>query len=297
MLKGSFVPSGGRARHGAPPRARRGPGALGLALGLVLFAGPTRTAPPPAHMHAPPARPAADTAAGAPAAMPFREGETLTYQVTLGPLGTVGHGSLAVAGVDTVRGVQTYRLQMRLRGGIPLAHVNDSMESWVDPESFHSLRFHQDLHEVNYRKTRTLDFYPTRMRWIDDRGASGKLGSDRPLDDISFIYFARTLPLRVGRTYTYNRYFSPNGNPVTLKVLRRDTVNVPAGRFATIVVRPIIRTKGLFGRGGRAELYFTDDSRRLLVQMKSHVPIIGSLGLQLVGYTPGAPSVVHAAGR
>lgn len=221
--------------------------------------------------------------------MPFHTGEEMTYNVTLSPFGKVGHGSLLVVGRDTVRGVPTYRVRMTVKGGILFAHVNDEMESWVDPVGFHSLRFHQDQQEVNYKRNRTLEFYPAEMRWVSSSGKSGELATDRPLDDVSFLYFARRLPLQVGETYTFDRYFDKAGNPVILKVLRRDTVTVPAGRFPTIVVQPIIQTKGLFSKGGKAELYFTDDAQRLLVKMKSDVPIIGSLGLELTGYTPGEP--------
>lgn len=218
---------------------------------------------------------------------PFGVGEEATYKVTLGPFGQVGRGSMEVAASDTVRGVETYLLRMKLKGGLLFAHVDDEMESWVEPGDFQSVRFYKNLHELNYKKKDTLSFYPSRMRWVGSDGKSGKLGSERPLDDISFIYFARLLPLEVGHTYTFNRYFKPDGNPVVLHVLRRDTVTVPAGRFATIVVQPVIQTKGLFGKGGKAELYFTDDAQRLLVKMKSEVPIIGALGLELTSYTPG----------
>jgi hypothetical protein len=62
---------------------------------------------------------------------------------------------------------------------------------------------------------------------------------------------------------------------------------VPAGKFNTIVVQPIIKTRGLFSEGGRAEVYFTDDDRRILVQLKSKVKILKSLDMTLDGYTPG----------
>jgi hypothetical protein len=97
----------------------------------------------------------------------------------------------------------------------------------------------------------------------------------------------RTLPLEVGKTYTFNRYFKEDGNPVTVKVLRRQKVTVPAGTYNTIVVQPIIKTKGLFSEGGQAELYFTDDERRILVQLKSKVKVLRSLDMNLTGYTPG----------
>jgi hypothetical protein len=61
---------------------------------------------------------------------------------------------------------------------------------------------------------------------------------------------------------------------------------VPAGTFHTIVIQPSIKTKGLFSEGGEAELYFTDDDRRMLVMLNSKLSI-GSLKLQLQSYVPG----------
>ena len=105
----------------------------------------------------------------------------------------------------------------------------------------------------------------------------------------------RKRPLEVGATYEFNRYFKDDGNPVTVKVLRREKVTVPAGTFNTVVVQPIIRTGGLFGEGGEAEVYFTDDWRRILVKMTSKVPVIGRLGLRLVSYESGRPARGGAA--
>ena len=45
----------------------------------------------------------------------------------------------------------------------------------------------------------------------------------------SFLYFLRTIPLDVGETYTFDRYFRPDRNPVTIKVLRTERIRV-AGR-------------------------------------------------------------------
>ena len=72
-----------------------------------------------------------------------------------------------------------------------------------------------------------------------------------------------------------------------LKVLRKETIEVPAGTFNTVVVQPIIQTDGLFGQGGEAEVFFTDDERRILVHMRSKVPWVGSLSLHLRSYEPG----------
>lgn len=234
-----------------------------------------------------PAQVGADSA-GRPAAVPFGPGERLEYSVSLG-IFHVGSGSFRVGGIDTVRGHPTYRLEMRLHGGTMFVKVDDNMTSWLDVNTLVSRRFQQDNKEYRYERHRTLEFFPEEKTYFQpDKNEHGSIATDQPLDDISFLYFARTLPLEVGQTYTLDRYFDKAGNPVTIKVLRRDTVTVPAGTFHTIVVQPVIQTKGLFGQGGRAEVYFTDDSRRLVVQVRSHVPVVGSLNMYLKSWTPGA---------
>jgi hypothetical protein len=170
--------------------------------------------------------------------------------------------------------------------------VDDTFESWIDVHGLFSRRYHQDQKEVRFERQRKFDFFPERRTFRrTDTGETGTLPTDRPLDEVSFLYYARTLPLRVGETYTLNQYFRDDGNPVVLRVLRRETVRVPAGTFNTIVVQPVIRTRGLFGEGGQAEVFFSDDERRILVQMRSRVRLVGSLSLHLQEYQAGRPYV------
>jgi hypothetical protein len=233
---------------------------------------------------------------GGVAAVPFGAGERLGYKVSLGMFGEVGSGAMEVLGVDTIHGHPTYHLRFTLKGGVLFAKVNDTLQSWLDVSTLSARRFEQNQKEVNYRRHRTFEFYPEQGIWKRlENGETGELATPEPLDDVSFLYFIRTIPLEVGETYTFDRYYKESGNPVIVQVLRKETVTVPAGTFKTIVVRPIIKTKGLFGEGGEAEVYFTDDHRRLVVQMKSKVPVIGSLGLQLESYTPGEKLAAKAA--
>lgn len=222
--------------------------------------------------------------------VPFGVGERMTYKVSLGIGGDVGNGVLEVADLETVHGRPTYALRFQLKGGLLFAKVDDDFRSWLDAQSLVSRRFKQDQKEYKYERHRTFEFFPEERRWQRlDNDETGTLPTDQPLDDVSFLYFIRTLPLEVGKTYSFNRYFKEDGNPVTVKVLRKQTITVPAGRFQTIVVQPIIKTKGLFSEGGRAEVYFTDDDRRILVQLKSKVKFLKSLDLTLETYTPGQP--------
>jgi hypothetical protein len=225
-----------------------------------------------------------------PLPVPFGPGELLEYDVKLGFLGKRGEGHMAVVGLDTVRGRTTYQLEMAYQGGVPLARVRDHFRSWVDVTNLVTLRSIEDTHQINRKRYKHFELFPEDQRWERaDKVESGDMPTTIPLDQMSFFYFVRSVPLEVGKEYTFNRYYKESGNPVILQVLKKDTVKVPAGTFPTVVVRPIIRSSGLFGQGGEAELYFTDDDRRLLVMMKSKVPLIGALSLHLRRITEGHP--------
>jgi hypothetical protein len=213
----------------------------------------------------------------------------LTYQVKVGFF-TVGQGHMQVVGVESVRGVNSYHLAMGIEGKALWYRIEDLFQSWIGVHDLVGRRFIKDQDEGGKKRYEHWEFFPEEKRYERvDNGDTGDIPSSDPLDDISFLYFARTLPLEVGDEYVLERYYTPRGNPVVLQVLRTDTVEVPAGTFETIVVRPIIQTRGLFGQGGEAEVHLTNDERRLMVYIRAKIPIVGSLTLHLRDITEGRP--------
>ena len=225
----------------------------------------------------------AQTATGAtttPISRPFVPGERLSYDVYFGAI-KVGTGSMEVRGIDTVRGRPAYHTAFSLNGGIPFYKVDDVFESWFATDDLASLRFNQDQNEGTKERQHRYEIYPERRTYDDlsDQEPEQPSVAD-PLDDGSFVYFVRTVPLEVGRTYEFQRYFKPDRNPVTIRVERRERVKVPAGTFDAIVIQPVIKTKGVFSESGHAELWISDDDRRVILQMKSQLSF-GSLDLYL----------------
>jgi hypothetical protein len=218
--------------------------------------------------------------------VPFGVGERADYSVKYGPF-SVGRGIMEMVGIDTIRGRETWHILFRVRGGVPGFRVDDRMESWMDTHTLASLRFRQEMNEGSHERERQFEIFPERGTYVED-AKDPQPTVELPLDDGSFLYFVRTIPLEVGKEYVFERYFRPDRNPVRIQVLRKDTISVPAGRFATIVVRPIIKARGVFSENGRAEIWLTDDSKRLMVQMKSHMKL-GSLSLYLRSYRPSSP--------
>ncbi len=232
-------------------------------------------------------------AAQAQMEVPFDVGERLQYEVRFGPL-RVGQGTMEVVGVDTVRGHDVWATEFRIKGGTFFYRVNDVLRSWIDRDTFSSLRHEQDYEEGGRDRERLWEIYPDRQVYVQV-GRSGD-GPDveepsvsNPLDDGSFLYFIRTVPLEVGETYEFDRYFRPDRNPVTIKVLRKERLKVPAGEFDAVVIQPIIKTSGIFSENGRAEIWLSDDHRRIMLQMKSKLSF-GSLNLYLKSFHPGTPA-------
>ena len=225
------------------------------------------------------------------AVVPYGPGERLDYKVKVG-IFNAGHAHMEVLGIDSVRGEPTYHVEMALKGSLLFGalKVEDYWSSWIDTRLIMSRRFISDVSNTGHSSYRSFEFYPDEMYWEQtDEGVFGELATALPLDDISFIYFVRSLPLEVGKTYTFPRYFKKDGNPVILKVERRDVRETPAGTFNTIVVRPTIKTSGLFSEGGEAELHFTDDENRYLVYMRVGMSVVGSITMHLESIVPGTP--------
>jgi hypothetical protein len=216
--------------------------------------------------------------------VPFGVGENLVYDAKFGAI-KVGTARMVVSELDTLRGREAWHTVFRVSGGTFFYKLDDRYESWFDTRTFGSLRHIQDVDQGSYERTRTFEIFPNRRVYTENDSEERESVAE-PLDDGSFLYFIRTIPFSVGQTYNFNRYFRPDRNPVTIKVLRKERVKVPAGTFDCVVIQPIIKSRGIFSEGGEAELWITDDDKRIMVQMKSKLKI-GSLNLYLRSYTPG----------
>ena len=223
-----------------------------------------------------------------PAASEGREdppwvGEELKYRIKYGIFG-IGEGSIGVPGIDTIDGRTTYAAEMRIKGGIPGYRIDQKIYSWIDTEKLFSRRFVKD--EENRPREYEFRAEQRLVHQIRDRDTTWTIPTSEPLDDLSIVFLARTLPLKVGETYTFNRYFKEENNPIILKVLRRDRRKVGAGEFNTIVVQPVIPESSLYSEGGDAEIHLSDDERRLVVYMKVDVLLL-NLTLHLEEFEEG----------
>ena len=201
------------------------------------------------------------------AAVPFAVGEELVFHATFGKL-PAGTARMRVQGIDTIRGRPAYHVAFAIDGGILVFRVHDTYESWIDVETLSSLRHKQSISEGRYHRQTTYEIFPERAEY-QKNAEPVQQSVANPLDDGSFVYAARVLALHVGDTVRNERYFVPGKNPVVLTGLREDTITVGAGTFVTTVIRPTIKTSGIFSEGGDAQIWFTNDARHVPVQVKT----------------------------
>ena len=275
--------------HCVSPRLRSAVRVGRRALLFALVALATLAPPHPASSQ----RPARADSLTTPAPVPFGPGEEVRYKVKIG-IFAIGEAVMRIPRIDTIRGIPAYAIEWTVDGGFPGFRIRDRFFSWVDTRTLASLRFSKETHNGTQR--RALDFFPEERRWErTDIDSAGALPTSLPLDDVSFVYFARTLELEPGTTIGFDRFYEEEGNPITLHVLRRDTREVGAGEFQTIVLRPVIGNTGLFAEDANSEIHVSDDHRRLIVYMKADLPLV-NLTFHLEEIREGVPLRVGDGG-
>jgi hypothetical protein len=244
---------------------------------LLLLAQATDTAP-----QAPAPTPSATL--GDPSRYPFGVGERFVYNAKLGFV-TLGQGAVEVLRRESYRGHDSFVFRFRLAAGNRFYRLDDRLESWTGVEDLISRRLLKTLNENGKVRVRDELIYP-------DSGFLREVGKDRteptvaePLDDAAFIYWVRMLPLEVGRTYRFERYYKARRNPIVVEVLGREEQELPGGRrVECLVLHPVIGSGNLMRAKNDARLWLTDDARRIPVRIRTKQPF-GTITLELAEMT------------
>lgn len=213
---------------------------------------------------------------------PFQVGERFEYAAKFGII-RMGTGAIEVASIDTIRGESAYHFRFSLQAKAIVYKINSTLESWTSTDDFKSLRFRRDNLENNKRFVRSWEIFGDSgyQRQVEPEPLPAAPTPADPLDDASFLFFVRTAPLEVGKTYKFERYFRTERNPIVIKVLKREKMELPDGSEVNcLVLNPVIGEGGLFGARAQARLWITDDARRIPVQIKSRYSF-GEITLKL----------------
>jgi hypothetical protein len=213
------------------------------------------------------------------ASLPFRVGERLVYEGRV--RGISGRGTMWIQGPVEVRGTPTYELHFDFLARIGPLSVSQKSTSWLDPERMAAMRFEKRERHLLARREESVELFPNERRWSARNGETGASPTSAPLDELSFIYFIRTLPLTSDSTMRFERHFDADRSPTLVRVLGREQVDTPAGSYGTVVVEMRVRDPQHYKGEGRIRFSISDDRCRLPVRIESNIPDAGTVVLTL----------------
>ncbi len=242
----------------------------------------------------------------------LREGERLTYDVTWMGI-KAGEATLEARGAIVANGQPAYRLVTTARSAPVLSkiyRVEDRTESTLVLDPMRALRFEKHLREGRYRHSsqtvfdhangvatfRYLDFsrVPRGVTRLEEAERYGTyVEQELPLtpgalDELSVLYYVRTLPLTPGGSVHARVFASRKNWELEVKVLGRERLETVLGRRETLAVEPLLKYEGIFQRKGRMIVWLTDDAERIPVRMTSQI-VIGSFVSTLTRREVGLP--------
>ncbi len=169
--------------------------------------------------------------------------------------------------------------------------VDDRVESKVlrsdtNPFLSHSINYRLKIREGRHRKDKEVVFESNNSRaiYIDYLGKERKeIEIPFPIfDPLSSFYYLRGLNLEVGKSVYVTIFDSKKVWNVEVQVLRKERVDVPAGEFDAIVIKPLMKSEGIFYRKGEIYIWLTDDEKKVPVKLQTKVKI-GSINANLSG--------------
>lgn len=227
----------------------------------------------------------------------FHEGERLIYDVAWIGI-KAGQATMEVRGVVQWNGQPAVHLVTTAQSSPLISKfypVDDRSESYLGLDPMRALRFQKHLREGRYRHDSQTDFdhqggvatfryldfspVPKEISSLEEAEKFGKYVTQEfpltsgSLDELSLLYYVRSLPLAVGATVRAKVFASRKNWDLEVRVLGRETLDTILGRRETLIVEPLLKFEGVFQQKGRVIVWLTDDAERIPVRMKSEIKV------------------------
>ncbi|MDA8433476.1 MAG: DUF3108 domain-containing protein [Nitrospiraceae bacterium] len=213
-----------------------------------------------------------------PGAHAFRIPERLVYDLTWSGIKT-GTATLEIGEKEgSARIVSTAR-------SVPWVSffytVNDRIESEFSRPGRGTLgkplRYRVSIREGRYRREKEIAFDKSGRKAVYTDHLSGERKeiavAARVFDPLSSFYYFRTVKAEPGKSVYVPVVDGGKVWNVEVRVIRKERVSTKLGDFDTIVIRPLLKSEGIFNRSGDMVIWLTDDEKRIPVQMKTKVAL------------------------
>ena len=208
--------------------------------------------------------------------------EKLSYLVSLHGL-PIGSAELES---KYENGVTAITLRMKTNAAISNFYpVDDEIQTRHIDGRFIMTSIRQQEGSFKSSESFTINVRKKSVSWVDfsnPRSAKLSVPTGDVLDTLSGIYYLRNRPLQVGRTETLHIFDSETYAKVPVEILRREEMRLPnLTTVATVVVRPLQNTAGIFRRTGELLIWMTDDDFKVPVKIVTSMAL-GQVTAELI---------------
>ncbi|MBD3314179.1 MAG: DUF3108 domain-containing protein [Chitinivibrionales bacterium] len=163
--------------------------------------------------------------------------------------------------------------------------VRDYAHARVDANGFYPLFFEQHLHEEDYRDHRWTIYDHQKGRVFTQKTQDSSTDASAFTHNLlSLLYYIRTMDYAPGDSFTVMCFVHEKDYPLHFNVLKREKIEVPAGDFTCLKLKPRLVGDGR-GFTKRDEMYIwvTDDEHHMPVLVKAKAKL-GHLWAELIHY-------------
>ncbi len=225
--------------------------------------------------------------------------EDLKFQISWGPV-NVGWASMVVKKIVNFAGKNAYHIISRAQSNSfcdTFYKVRDLNESWMDAASLSSLGYSKNLREGKFFRDELVYFNRESNSFLaktvsKEGNVAYSTGTILPQiqDILSSLYYVRSKPLIPGQSIVVNVNTKKNW-PLTVRVIKKEHLLVPAGAFDTVLVEPALRKHGIFvQQGRRLQVWLTDDAQKIPVQMQVDI-LFGHVTAVLLSQEKATPDL------
>lgn len=223
-----------------------------------------------------------------PTAEPFNIPEKFEYDITWTGI-KAGTSTLEIT--DTGNNIKIISTARSAKWVSVFYTVDDMVESTLikNPSQLfagHPVNYRLKIREGRHRRDKEVIFkHNTGKALYIDHLNNEKQEFDVPFfifDPLSSFYYLRTLNLVVGKPVYVTIFDSKKVWNVEVQVLRKEKVTLSTGTVDTVVIKPLMKSEGIFYRKGDITIWLTDDMKRIPVMVQTKVKI-GHITATLVG--------------
>jgi len=194
-----------------------------------------------------------------------------------------------------INGRDCYKIYVTVKSSSTFEWVyklNEKYECYLDVQGLFPWQYFHDKVQGKYKDIFEAVFDQEKHIVKTYKGATKEFDKDVTVpeyvqDQVSAFYFARTFNIPNMNEWdiisTFQVFDKKQAKSLETKFLGREEVEVEAGKFKTIKVKPMGMEGGLFGSGDDLIIWLTDDDVKMPVKLEVKIKV-GSFNVELDSY-------------